>query len=647
MNKNKARTRHGNNGVTALYFERYAGMNMKKSLKLLIISLFMMSSGFVMAAGSDVPDPLALEQERQMKQDSESQAQAICDSILGKGRSSVLVNVELGLESTRKGGSALEQKMDKKGGGSGDESFILPWVPAPKSVTKEEMPKDANFQTQAAQQTSLDVKTVLKRFDITVVYDDTIPEERVTLVKDTLESAFDRYKNILKVFFRATSYVKDNFNGREVVTKNLWDSLNLKNFFLLFLLMLAFMLLRFFFGPLADFMKSYIDGMKEQSKSKVEMDNKSETENESEANNEDEGLGGEGALTAEEQAILDAQAEEELMKKFEPFKYVNDENLKQLAYLLHHEEPWVVAMVMSYLSADHAFKVMEALPASLQAKVALETAMYRQTSHEQVQAIDEDIKQKIDFVVGGLEKLVNILENSDRSSRDNILETLKNEKPAIYERVRENILLFEDIAQFPKVAMQAVVRELKTEALGRALRGAAPELQQKFYENMSQGAVTLLKEEMEYGRPVTEEQIEEERRKIVDMIKLMEKDGKISFRQKGKVAALSGDEMSSGRSGFSGVAGPVDVDGALNAYNAGLAASETGQADEALQQFELSVQLNPGMAASQQALANAYYAMGRYPEALACFDTALQLEPNEELRAWVDEFRASVSANAA
>ena len=49
----------------------------------------------------------------------------------------------------------------------------------------------------------------------------------------------------------------------------------------------------------------------------------------------------------------------------------------------------------------------------------------------------------------------------------------------------------------------------------------------------------------------------------------------------------------------------------------------------------------------QNALANAYYAAGRYQEALASFDAALKLEPNPELQSWVDQLRASVSAAAA
>ncbi len=619
---------------------------MRKNLfKVLIVIALCGVSRFGLAAGNDVPDPTALAQEHDLKETSERQAQEICDSILGTGRSRVLVNVELGLESTRKAGSAVERKIDNKGGGLGEDNFILPWVPAPKSVTKEEVPKDASMNTQGAESSSVEVKSVIRRFDITVVHDDTLSEDRIKLVRETLTAAFDRYKAVLKLIFRATSFVRpDVTNPSDVVKKNLWNSLTLKNVLALGGLLLLYMFLKFFFGPLADFMKSYIEGMKEQAKSKVEMETKAQDDDEDEEEVEEEPI--EGEMTPEELAALEAQEAE--MEKFVPFKYINDVNVKQLAYLLVHEEPWIVALVLSYLSAEHGYKVMESLPADLQARVALETAMYRQTSLDQVHAINEDIKEKIDFVVGGLDKLITILESSDRQARDNILEHLRNEKPAIYDRVRESILMFDDIAGFPRVAMQTLVRELKSEQLGKALRGTSPELQQKFFENMSQGAVSLLKEEMDYGRPVTDEQIEEERRKIIDLIKTMEREGKLAFRQRGKGGAIeasddAGQAPSLGRFG----SGKVDPEAAINAYHAAAAAAEAGNTDEAIRQYESCVKSDPSLAAGHQGLAYAYYGVGRYQEALKEFDTTLGLEPNEDLQAWVEEFRASLAANAA
>lgn len=598
----------------------------RNSLLLALSALTLLSSVPIVFA-EDVPDPGVLEQERKLKQDSEQKAQQICDSILGKDMSNVLVNVELGIETTHKGGSNMNRKLDNKSGSElGADSYILPWVPAPKSVTKEEVPKDASVATQAAQQESMDVRTVVRRFDITVVHDKSVADSQVADAKAALESSFDRFKNVLKIFFRASSFMHREYDPKATVTKNLWDSLNLKNLlFLLTLLILLFLALPLlkFLKAVADFLQNYIEGMKDLSKSRVEMENKSQSENETDQDQEGENQSGEGELTPEQLAQL--EAEEEAMKKLIPFTYINDENLKQLAYLLHHEEPWVVALVISYLSPEHAFKVMDALPADLQAKVALETAMYRQTSEDQVRAINEDIKQKIDFVVGGLDKLVGILENSDRLAQDNILEYLKNEKPAIYERVREQILLFEDIANFPKVAMQIVVRELKTDELARALRGTSPELQQKFFENMSQGAVTLLKEEMEYGRPVTDEQINEERKKIVDFIKTLEKDGRISFRQKGKGNSLSSEEVGEG---MASVRNRLD---------------ETGS----LAELEAAVQADPSSPEALQGLATAYYTAERYADAVAIYDQLLAIQPNPELEAWVNELRASIQASAA
>ena len=76
--------------------------------------------------------------------------------------------------------------------------------------------------------------------------------------------------------FKASSFAHegDTYNAKDVLKKNFTGSLDTKTLIYLFLLMLAFMLLRFFFGPLADFMKNYIEGMKEQQKNKVEMENR-------------------------------------------------------------------------------------------------------------------------------------------------------------------------------------------------------------------------------------------------------------------------------------------------------------------------------------------------------------------------------------
>jgi tetratricopeptide (TPR) repeat protein len=92
---------------------------------------------------------------------------------------------------------------------------------------------------------------------------------------------------------------------------------------------------------------------------------------------------------------------------------------------------------------------------------------------------------------------------------------------------------------------------------------------------------------------------------------------------------------------------PRDPEGAVQAYTAGVTAQEQGDMEEAVRQYEASVEMDPTVAATQNALAAAYYAVGRYQESLAAYDAALQIEPNPDLQRWVDEFRASLAAPAA
>ncbi len=221
------------------------------------------------------------------------------------------------------------------------------------------------------------------------------------------------------------------------------------------------------------------------------------------------------------------------MKKFEPFTYITEENFKRLAnlFLVRQDEPWLVTVVLSYLKPEIARATLTLLPVELQAKIAIEALKLRQVTREQLMAIDADIKESVDFVVGGMERLTTMLDEADTLTRANILEYLKNEKPDVYQRVRKFILTFEDVTSFPDRDMQTIVRELKTEAMAKALQGAPPDVVNKFLTNMSAGAASLLKESIEYASGLTSGQIEEERSKIMDVVKVLEKEGKVNVRQ--------------------------------------------------------------------------------------------------------------------
>ncbi|MBI4055952.1 MAG: tetratricopeptide repeat protein [Elusimicrobia bacterium] len=598
-------------------------------------------------------EPDLLERARQIKQDVEERVQKnILDPILGVGRAMVIADVELELltqkQSQKRQGTGLSEKYkEKKEGGGYQTQYVLPGIPRPKSVLGGSAPEKPEMsQGQQAQQEKQlveersSVKPIIKRFLVTVFHDDRIVKNKIEEVRQGIVDALSSYK----VQPNQIVFKPKRFSG------NPWDVLTQPGVFVpLIFALLLFLLLLFLFGPVTSFLRSYLRTMQESRGTEVQVDSKFE--------------GGAGGGGAGEDSPTDKvmnfvlqrkKGEEEeddpMKKKFEPFVYINEENLKRLAYLLLKEEPWVSAVVISYLNPDFARKVLTALPVELQAKVAMETATIRQVTREQVEAIDIEIKEKVNFILGGIEHLMAMLEDTDEATRQNILEYLRNEKPAIYDKVRKAILAFEDIPSFPDREVQTIIRELKTEDMAKAIHGASPEMMNKFLSNMSTGAAALLKEAVEYTTENSPAQISEVRKRIMDVIKRLEKEGKITVREKVDTNSLEGlvEEVSVQETrdkkwavGGTKAGGPGSSEEAVQYLNAGVGHYEAGRYEECLTYFQYALNQDPSLWQAHQYLGGALYALGKRTEALAHYEELIRLNPDPALKQWVENFKAT------
>ena len=593
-------------------------------------------------------DMIILDQEAKFqKEKTEYLQQNILDKILGVGKAVVIVDVEMGLEAKAMTMEMAKGKTDKKKNGNDDDKgpapqarVLVPGVPMPKSVIPMEEDRGGAQQQSGGQmqQKRMEVHTTIKKLLVTVLYDKKVPADKLLAVKQAIMALMKI--NESQMVFTPT-----------IFTETVWhDMLTPKWLVPLFL---ALWLLLFLWGPLRKFFQRLNAALEDKTQKieqlqKIEQEEQSEEQAEEESEEEGDGDGsGEGEELTEEEL-----AEEEAMKKFEPFNYVSEANLKGLAYLLRKEEPWIVALVLSYLKPEFAKGIFSSMPPELQARVAIETATIRQTSLEQVMSIDEYVKKKIDFVLGGVENLIKILNETDKATRENILEYLRNDKPALYERIREEVILFEDILKFSDAAIQGIVREVGTEQLSRALRGAPPDYMNKFFTNMSAGAAALLKESMDYGRPLTPEQIEEERKNLIDLITKLDNEGKIVVRKKMKGGILDGEEaaddseplhLQSLRAKEEPAGDPVKAQEHLQA---GAALYEQGNVAEAIQQFHFAIQAQNTFWQAYQYLGAAYTAQGMVPQAAGAYERMAELNPDPGMKTWVAQWKASMGLPA-
>ncbi len=624
---------------------------------------------------SPAPDYMGaslIEKQDSMRRETETKIKnEILDPILGPNKSFVFADVQLELiakkaEQNKEGVGIIQKYKEKPGNeNKADTDFILPGIPKPKSVLGGENKRPEAAQGQQAQQAKgvqeirYGVESEITNFQVNVIYDETLAKEAVELARERVTSYLVPYY-VTKAGQKIPPLV--TFTKTKFRALNMLDVLNKPGVYLPLLYALLFLiLLLFLFGPLWGFFRKYIKALLAKPGAEVNIEDKRE-----------EGGGGgdeDGKEETEGHQSIDMnflqkeaeakEEEDENMKKFEPFTYLNEENLKRLIYLflLRKEDPWVIAVVLSYIKPDLARQALSMLPVEMQSRVALEALTVRQATREQIDAIDKDIKENVDFVMGGIERLSKMLEDSDPSTRKNIIEYLKTQKPDIYEKVKRIVLMFEDIVNFPDRDMQTIIRALSNEDIARAVAKADPAIGNKFFSNMSQGAVNAIKEIMEYSGEISPTQQDEAQMKILDAVKSLEAEGKINVRQTNsqEVYIIDSAEMSSGderRKKFESMGAPKEeapaapdaaqAEQAKQYLAAGVDMYNQGKLPESLQYLEYASSVNAGDASTWQYLGTVYYALQRVDEAVAAYEKYANLSGDPAATEWLAGFKQQV-----
>ncbi len=601
---------------------------------------------------------LLIEKQTQFRKEIEEKIKNnILDPIFGKDKAFVFADVAFDIitkkeEDTKEGIGALQQYKEKGSAQSqADTDFILPGIPKPRFILGDDnkRPEAAHGkqiqQGKTVAQTKYNVETEITRFQINVFHDEAIEQELLMLSRQRIDDFLLPYKIKGKdppiVIFKPVKFR----------TTNIWDDLKKPLVYLpLLYALLLLLFLLYLFGPLWSFLRKYIRALLQKPGAEVKIEDKRE-----EGGGRGEGEGEEKQESHQEIDMTFTQKEEEpppppeedeSMKKFEPFTYINEENIKKLVYyfLLRKEDPWIIAIVLSYLKPELARQAFAMLPVELQSKVAIESLKVKQATREQIEAIDKDVKENIEFVMGGVEQLMKILEEADSQTRKNVLEYLKTQKPDIYEKIRSIMLSFEDLISFSDKDLQTVIRNVGNEELAKALKGASPQIVEKFFNNMSSGAQNTIKEIMEYMGEINQQQIDEAQMKIIDTVKVLEAEGKISSYRRseaGNIYVIDSDDISVQKARESKInrVSQFSQQNIEDVFNKAVEMYNNGQYEEALSYFNSILSSDPNNAYSWQYLGSCYYALGSYNEAISAYENYVSLTGDMEFKNWLDELK--------
>jgi flagellar motor switch protein FliG len=104
------------------------------------------------------------------------------------------------------------------------------------------------------------------------------------------------------------------------------------------------------------------------------------------------------------------------------------------------------------------------------------------------------------------------------------------------QKILDEMFVFENVAELEDRALQLVLREVQTEALVVALKGANEALREKVFANMSQRAAETLREDLESRGPVKVSEVEAQQKEILKIVRRLADEGEIALGSKGEEA---------------------------------------------------------------------------------------------------------------
>lgn len=220
------------------------------------------------------------------------------------------------------------------------------------------------------------------------------------------------------------------------------------------------------------------------------------------------------------------------------FDEFQEGKITQIANFIQNEHPQVAALIFSQLQIEKSAEILVHLEDDLQAEIVFRLASMDKISSEVIEEIEEVIKEQMggmdtlgDRVRSGTETVAQILNEAEISVERHVLENIQLRNPQMADEIKQQMFLFEDIIHFDDRTVQLIINEMEKADLVMGLKGVDKQLLDKFLDNMSNRAASMLQEDMEALGPVPLKDVKEAQSRIIKKIKQLEEEGQISTRK--------------------------------------------------------------------------------------------------------------------
>jgi flagellar motor switch protein FliG len=214
---------------------------------------------------------------------------------------------------------------------------------------------------------------------------------------------------------------------------------------------------------------------------------------------------------------------------------------RAVAELIRHEHPQIISIVLAYLESDQAAEILACLPAGMRADIVMRIATLDGVQPTALSELDEIMEKTFagkssakTSSLGGAKAAADIVNLLEPSKESEIMEQITRADEALSSKIQDLVFVFDNLIDIDDRGMQELLRNVQSDRLLLALKGADDELKAKIFKNMSQRAAEMLKDDLEAKGPVKLSEVEAAQKEILQAARKLAEAGTISLGGKGE-----------------------------------------------------------------------------------------------------------------
>jgi flagellar motor switch protein FliG len=206
---------------------------------------------------------------------------------------------------------------------------------------------------------------------------------------------------------------------------------------------------------------------------------------------------------------------------------------EMVSELIQNEHPQIIASILVHLERDTAADVLKRLPERLRTDATLRIATLDGIQPVALRELNEVLskllsgKEGKQKSLGGTRAAAEILNYLGDGVDTAIIEAIKASDEKLSQQIVDEMFLFENLLEVDDKGIQLIMRDVQSETLVVALKGADEALREKILKNMSSRAADTLRDDLSSLGPVRVSEVETAQKEMLKVARQLADDGQI------------------------------------------------------------------------------------------------------------------------